>query len=79
MSEPIVRQCADLGVYVFRINLSHTPLESVAPAIEAIRQCARAGRATTTNTDLTSILQDIEPAVAEEVVRSFSAYFGFFR
>lgn len=33
MSEPIVRQCADQG-----INLSHTPLEAVAPTIETIRR-----------------------------------------
>lgn len=38
MSDPIVRQCADQGVYVFRINLSHTPLEAVAPTIETIRR-----------------------------------------
>ncbi len=37
MSESVVRQCADHGVYVFRINLSHTPIEDVAPAIEKIR------------------------------------------
>jgi len=37
MSEDIVKRCADLGVYVFRINLSHTPLDSVAPTIEKIR------------------------------------------
>jgi len=37
MSEDIVKRCTDLGVYVFRINLSHTPLDAVAPAIEKIR------------------------------------------
>ncbi|NQU57625.1 MAG: hypothetical protein HQ513_10345 [Rhodospirillales bacterium] len=37
MSEDIVKRCADSDVYVFRINLSHTPLEDVAPAIEKIR------------------------------------------
>ena len=37
MSEDIITGCADLGVYLFRINLSHTPLEAVAPTIEKIR------------------------------------------
>ena len=37
MSEDIVKRCADFGVYLFRINLSHTPLEAVAPTIEKIR------------------------------------------
>ena len=37
MSEDIIKRCADLGIYVFRINLSHTPLEAVAPTIEKIR------------------------------------------
>lgn len=37
MSKDIVGRCTDQGVYVFRINLSHTPLEAVAPAIEKIR------------------------------------------
>ena len=37
MSEDVVTRCADIGVYVFRINLSHTPLDAVAPAIEKIR------------------------------------------
>ncbi|MBT3361755.1 MAG: hypothetical protein HN403_19195 [Rhodospirillales bacterium] len=37
MTEDVVRRCTDMGVYVFRINLSHTPLEAVAPAIEKIR------------------------------------------
>lgn len=36
MSEDIVKRCADQGVYVFRINLFHTPLDAVAPAIEQI-------------------------------------------
>ena len=38
LNEDVVKQCSDLGVYVFRINLSHTPLEAVAPTIEKIRQ-----------------------------------------
>ena len=37
MNEGTIAQCAGLGVYVFRINLSHTPLDAVAPAIEKIR------------------------------------------
>lgn len=37
MSESVVRRCADLGVHLFRINLSHTPLADVAPAIEKVR------------------------------------------
>jgi pyruvate kinase len=37
MSEDIINGCADLGVYVFRINLSHTPLDAIAPTIEKIR------------------------------------------
>jgi len=36
MSEDTVKRCADHGVYLFRINLSHTPLDAVAPAIEQI-------------------------------------------
>jgi pyruvate kinase len=36
MTEDIVKQCTDIGVYLFRINLSHTPLEAVAPTIEKI-------------------------------------------
>lgn len=37
MSQGVVEKCAEQDVYVFRINLSHTPLEAVAPAIEKIR------------------------------------------
>ena len=37
MSEDVISRCADSGVYIFRINLSHTPLEAVAPTIEKIR------------------------------------------
>ena len=37
MYENIITGCADLGVYVFRINLSHTSLDAVAPTIEKIR------------------------------------------
>jgi pyruvate kinase len=38
LSEGIVKKCADHGVYVFRINLSHTPLKDVEPTINKIRQ-----------------------------------------
>jgi pyruvate kinase len=37
MSEDVIAGCTDIGVYLFRINLSHTPLEAVAPTIEKIR------------------------------------------
>ena len=37
MSKEVVEKCAGLGVYVFRINLSHTPLDQVARLIEKIR------------------------------------------
>lgn len=38
MSEEIVKGCATHGVYLFRINLSHTPLDAVASTIEKIRR-----------------------------------------
>lgn len=37
LSEDIVKRCSEQGVYVFRINLSHTSLDQVAPTIEKIR------------------------------------------
>ena len=37
MSERIVKGCADEGVHLFRVNLSHTAIEDVAPTIEKIR------------------------------------------
>jgi pyruvate kinase len=37
MSEGVVKKCAAHGVYLFRINLSHTPLDAIAPAIAQIR------------------------------------------
>ena len=37
MSEDVVSRCTEQGVYVFRINLSHTSLDAVAPTIEKIR------------------------------------------
>ena len=33
MSEDLINGCVDLGVHIFRINLSHTPLDAVAPTI----------------------------------------------
>ena len=38
MSEGIITGCAALGVHLFRINLSHTPLDAVAPTIKKIRR-----------------------------------------
>ena len=37
LNEDVVKQCATHGVYVFRINLSHTSIEDVAPTIDKIR------------------------------------------
>jgi len=37
MFEEVVKRCAQQGIYVFRINLSHTAIEDVAPSIEKIR------------------------------------------
>ena len=36
MSESVVKRCSEYGVHLFRINLSHTPLADVAPAIEKV-------------------------------------------
>ena len=38
LSEDIVKQCASAGVTLFRINLSHTLIEDVAPTIQKIQQ-----------------------------------------
>jgi len=38
MSEKVIKDCEELGVDIFRINLSHTALENVGPAIDSIRQ-----------------------------------------
>ncbi len=38
LSEDVVRKCENEGVYIFRINLSHTPLKDVLPTINKIRQ-----------------------------------------
>ena len=37
LSEDIVSKCARLGVSIFRINLSHTPLEDLERTIVKIR------------------------------------------
>jgi len=39
MHENIISECADLGVYVFRINLSHTPLKKIFSTIKKIQSC----------------------------------------
>ena len=37
MSEDVITRCVGLGVYLFRINLSHTSLDTVGSIIEKIR------------------------------------------
>ncbi len=37
MNEKVVKSCTELGVYVFRINLSHTPLDKVQECIKQIQ------------------------------------------
>ena len=37
LKKDIISNFEDLGIYLFRINLSHTPLEVVAPTIKKIR------------------------------------------
>ncbi len=38
LSEEVIKKCEAQDIYVFRINLSHTPLQQVAPTIKKIRQ-----------------------------------------
>ena len=38
LSEEIIRQIEEFGIYVFRINLSHTPIELVATTIDKIQE-----------------------------------------
>ena len=38
LNEKTVRQCAEHGIYLFRINLSHTPLDEVEDTIKTIRK-----------------------------------------
>jgi pyruvate kinase len=38
LNEKTVRQCAEHGIYLFRINLSHTPLDEVEDTIKKIRK-----------------------------------------
>lgn len=37
MKKDFIDDCTDLGVYLFRINLSHTPLDEVASTIKKLR------------------------------------------
>lgn len=37
MNEKTVQSCAELGIHVFRINLSHTPIEQVEESIKRIQ------------------------------------------
>lgn len=37
LNEKTVKSCAELGVYVFRINLSHTPIDQVEETIKRIQ------------------------------------------
>ncbi len=37
LDQQTVEQCTALGVYVFRINLSHTPIENLEPTIKLIQ------------------------------------------
>jgi pyruvate kinase len=37
MNESTVKSCSELGIYVFRINLSHTPIEQVEENIKRIQ------------------------------------------
>ena len=38
-SKPVIRRLAEIGATLFRINLSHTSLESFRPTVELIRDC----------------------------------------
>ena len=38
LNEEVMTQCDHFGIFVFRINLSHTPLEKVRETIDAIRR-----------------------------------------
>ena len=38
LSKKIIGQCERSGVHVFRVNLSHTPIELVASTIEKIQK-----------------------------------------
>ena len=37
LSEEIVSKCSELGIYVFRINLSHTLIDSVEKTIQKMQ------------------------------------------
>jgi pyruvate kinase len=80
MSEGVVRQCAEQGVYVFRINLSHTAIEDVAPAIEKIRGwtdvpiCLDSEGAQIRNQKMTS--ENVEFQEGDEVTIRFDPVIG---
>lgn len=38
LSEEIIKKCTGEGIYLFRINLSHTALESIEPLIKNVRK-----------------------------------------
>ena len=38
LSKEVITQCDHFGVFVFRINLSHTPLDKVKETIDTIRR-----------------------------------------
>lgn len=38
LNEKVIRQCSDIGIYTFRINLSHTHVDQISEVIEKIRQ-----------------------------------------
>jgi pyruvate kinase len=40
LREDVIRGLEERGVDLFRVNLSHTPLEEVAPTIELVRACS---------------------------------------
>jgi pyruvate kinase len=40
LREDVIRGLEERGVDLFRVNLSHTPLEAVAPTIELVRACS---------------------------------------
>ena len=38
MNEEVISKCSELGVYTFRINLSHTPEENISSVIDKIKK-----------------------------------------
>ena len=37
LNERVVTECSNIGIYTFRINLSHTPQDQISETIEKIR------------------------------------------